>query len=109
LKRPAELQVTFVFGEGILRAFQIEQYVGKHFAHRDVHFSLSAFVLKIGSFVHQAEGFRDDTLVSPSGASSMNRFITLGVLTGSVAIAATAASPDVTFNRDILPLLQKNC
>ncbi len=39
----------------------------------------------------------------------MTRFIALGVLTGSVALAATAASSDVTFNRDILPILQTNC
>src|SRR6204780_1850762 len=37
---------------------------------------------------------------------TMMRFIALGALTGLVALAA---SPDVTFNRDILPILQTNC
>jgi mono/diheme cytochrome c family protein len=35
----------------------------------------------------------------------MMRFIVLGVLTAAAALAA----PDVTFNRDILPILQANC
>src|SRR6204780_105541 len=37
---------------------------------------------------------------------TMMRFIALGALTGLVALAA---SPDVTFNKDILPILQRNC
>lgn len=36
------------------------------------------------------------------------RFCAL-VLTGLAAMAADTSSPAVTFNKDVLPILQKNC
>src|SRR5260221_8790581 len=38
------------------------------------------------------------------------RFSLLGFLVGAAAMAATSSSPSgVTFNKDVLPILQRNC
>jgi hypothetical protein len=38
------------------------------------------------------------------------RFVLAGLIAGVVALAADASSPaSVTFHKDVLPILQKNC
>ena len=39
----------------------------------------------------------------------MSRFVIAGLFLGISALAADIASPKVTYNKDVLPILQKNC
>src|ERR1700675_3991285 len=64
-----------------------------------------------GNRVNRLVRARSCLTKEPAGAYgwTMVRYLAAALIAGSVAFAADATTAPVTFNKDVLPILQKNC